>query len=81
MRSLTIIDDDGLSDDRRIGLERGPPQPIADDHGAIVVWRCGAGQKRAAARGSDAQRGEEIRTHVEYAQLQRRAASGEGRLG
>ena len=47
---------------------------------AIVVWRCGAGEERAAARGTDAQRGEEIRTHVERGQLQRLAASGELRV-
>ena len=46
----------------------------------IVVWRRGAGEERAAARGSDAQRGEEIRTHVERGQLQRLAASGELRV-
>ena len=41
---------------------------------------CGAGEERAAARGTDAQRGEEIRTHVERGQLQRLAASGELRV-
>ena len=46
------VDGDGLSDDRRIGLERRAPQPIADDRAAIVVWRRGAGEERAAARGT-----------------------------
>ena len=32
-------------------LERRAPQPIADDRAAIVVWRRGAGEERAAARG------------------------------
>jgi len=36
--------------------------------------------RNAAARGIDAQRGEEIRTHVERAHLQRLAASGELRV-
>src|SRR5205814_4843794 len=74
------VDGDGLSDDRRIGVERRAPQPIADDRAAILVWRRGAAEERAAARGSDAQRGEEIRTHLERVQLQRLAASGERRV-
>ena len=74
------VDDDGLSDDRRIGLEQRAPQPIADEGAALVVWRRGAGEERAAERGADAQRGEEIRTDVERGHLQRLAASGERRV-
>ena len=74
------VDGDGLPDDRRIGVERRAPQPIADDRGAIVVWRRGAGEERAAARGIDAERVEEIRAHLERGQLQRLAASGELRV-
>src|SRR5699024_6293027 len=74
------VNGDGLSDDRRIGLERRAPQPIADDRGAIVALRRGASQERAAARGIDAQRVEEIRTDVERGQPQRLAASGELRV-
>jgi hypothetical protein len=36
------VDGERLSDDRRIGVERGAPQPIADDRAAIVVRRPGA---------------------------------------
>jgi len=74
------VDHDGLSDDRRIGLERRAPQPIADDRAAVVLWRGGAGEERAAARRIDAQCDKEIRTHFERVQLQRLAASGKRRV-
>jgi hypothetical protein len=74
------VEGNGLTDDRRIGIERGSPQPIADDRRRVVIGRRGAGEERAAARRADAQRREEVRAHVERAHLQRLAAPGELRV-